>query len=59
MGDLGSFWVRERVVFNMTKSFKVGWHCAGESWAACRAKDRGPPHRGQRATPSMHPWDQG
>uniref|UniRef100_A0A8C3JDD9 MAM domain containing 4 n=1 Tax=Calidris pygmaea TaxID=425635 RepID=A0A8C3JDD9_9CHAR len=38
MGDLGSSWVRERVDFNVTKQFKVGWGqgtqgtcCAGAS----------------------------
>uniref|UniRef100_A0A8C8E5X5 MAM domain containing 4 n=1 Tax=Otus sunia TaxID=257818 RepID=A0A8C8E5X5_9STRI len=28
-GDLGSLWVRERVDFDVTESFKVGWHRAG------------------------------
>lgn len=31
-GDLGSFWVRERVEFNVTDPFKVGWCCAGGHW---------------------------
>lgn len=33
-GDLGSSWVRERVDFNVTDPFKVGWCCAEGSWAA-------------------------
>lgn len=58
-GDLGSCWVRERVDFNVTGSFKVGLHHAGASWAACGARGTGPPHRGHSATHSTHTWDQG
>lgn len=28
-GDTGNCWVRERVDFNVTESFKVGWGCTG------------------------------
>uniref|UniRef100_A0A8B9NBZ6 MAM domain containing 4 n=1 Tax=Accipiter nisus TaxID=211598 RepID=A0A8B9NBZ6_9AVES len=41
-GDLGSCWVRERVDFNTTESFKVGWCHAGASWPACGARGTGP-----------------
>lgn len=52
MGDLGSSWVRERVDFKVTESFKVGWRHAGASWACLQGKG----HRGHRVTPSVHPW---
>ena len=50
-GDLGSCWVRERVAFDVTESFKVGWRHAGGAGL--------PAGEGHGATPRPRPWDQG